>query len=428
MKKIYTLLFSVLTCYYANAQQVPAAKQSQTVIITGATAHTGKGDVVENAIIIMENGKISRIGTYDGSTLPGDAELIDAKGKHVYPGLIAPSTRLGLEEIEAVRATLDYREAGSMNPNVRSIISYNTDSRITPTVRSNGVLLALIVPEGGILPGTSSVVKLDGWNWEDAVYKTDVAIHLNWPRMRISSASWMPSAEEQRNRSEQSLREIKTFFDEAKAYNDLLKPDTRNLRFEAMKGVFKGTEKLVIRANYVKEIIAAVQFAKSYGITPVIEGAADSYLITDFLKEQGVPVILSQPHALPNRDEEDVALPYKRAKILQDAGILFCISIDGSWQQRNLPFMAGTAAAYGLSKEEALAAVSLNAAKILGIDASTGSLEQGKDATLVISSGDLLDMRSSLVETAFIKGAKIDLDNKQKALYRKYSEKYGQKE
>lgn len=403
--------------------QKPSKPQSKKIIIKNATVHVGNTSVIEKGVIVFENGVITYVGNV-GQPESG-ADVIDATGKHVYPGLIAPYSRIGLEEIEAVRATLDYAEVGNINPNVRSIIAYNTDSKIIPTIRSNGVLTALIVPQGGSIPGTSSLVKLDGWNWEDAVYKTDLAVHMNWPRMRVFNAWWAPSVEEQRKNSERSMAELKKFFDEAKAYCSIANPAEKNLKFEAMRDVFNGKKKLIITVGSAKEITASVNFSKSYGITPILAGANDAYATLDFIKEQGVSLIVEQPHALPDREDEDVDMPYKRASMLKAKGIPFCLAIDGSWQQRNLPFMAGTIAAYGLSKEEALKAVTLDAASILGVANSLGSIEAGKDATLLISDGDLLDMRSSKVVRAFIKGAEIDLDNKHKELHRLYSEKYG---
>lgn len=417
----YILLVSLLVFTQAFAQK-PSQKQSKKIILKGATVHVGNGTVLNNASIAFDNGKITEVST---STInESGAEVIDAKGKHIYPGLICVDSRLGLEEIEAVRATLDYAEVGELNPNIRSVIAYNTDSKIIPTVRSNGILLALSVPEGGIIPGTSSLMKLDGWNWEDAAYKMDVATQLNWPSMRIRNAWWAPPADEQRKQSAENMALIKRFFDEAKAYAQLDKPASTNLKFEAMKQIFNGSRKLFISAASAKEITSSVLFAESYGIKPVILGAQEAYMVADFLKEHNVPVIYTNPHSLPGNEDEDVDMPYKTAKILKDKGVLYALSINGSWQQRNLPFLAGTTAAYGLSKEEALQSITLNAAKILGVDKTTGSIEVGKDANIIISEGDVLDMRTSQITKAYIQGASIDLDNKQKELYRTYLEKY----
>lgn len=420
MKKLYIFLAVTLFSVQLFAQ-APSKKQDVKVIIKNATVHIGNGKVLENATVVFEKGVITEVTT--SSVNEASAKVIDAKGKHVYPGLIVADSRLGLEEVEAVRSTLDYAEVGEINPNIRSVIAYNTDSKIIPTVRSNGVLLALSVPEGGVMPGTSSVMKLDGWNWEDAAYKTDIVTQLNWPSMSIRKAWWAPPAEEQRKQSAENMAMIKKFFDEAKSYNEQATP-TKNLKLEAMKPVFNGSKKLFINAHSAKEITSAVLFAKSYNIKPVILGGTEAYLVADFLKDNDIAVIANNPHSLPNNEDDDIDMPYKNAKILHDKGVLYCLSIGGSWQQRNLPFVAGTTAAYGLSKEDALQSVTLNTAKILGIDKTTGSIEVGKDANLLISEGDLLDMRTSNVTSAFIQGASIDLNNKQKELYKLYMEKY----
>lgn len=424
--------FSLIVCMafspvvYGQATIYPAKPQTKPVAIIGATIHTGTGKVIENGYIIFDKGKITGIGDLAAAKFNSSTtEVITAAGKHVYPGFISPVTYLGLVEIGAVRATLDYQETGEINPHIRSIIAYNTDSKVPNTLRSNGILLAQITPQGGLISGQSSVIELDGWNWEDAAYKSDMAIHLNWPGSQVSESRFAPPAEQQRENTRKELAELEKYFNDAKAYAALSKPAVNNIRFNAMKGLFNGDKKLFVSADYSKDMIAAVQFLKKFGITPVITGAEDAHLITGFLKENNIAVIINQPHSLPGHDDDDVYLPYKKAKALQDAGISFAISIDGYWQQRNLPFMAGTAAAYGLTKEQALAAITLNTAKILGIDQTTGSLETGKDATLFISKGDALDMMSNNVERAFIQGKNIDLDNLHKQLFKRYSQKYG---
>lgn len=411
----------IITGLLLSCSTLLSAQQKPTVLING-TVHVGNGQVLERTAVTLQNGSILSVVPMASVNMdPTRADVIDISGRHLYPGMIAPNTKLGLEEVEAVRATLDYRETGDLNPNVRSLIAYNAESNIIPTVRFNGILLAQVTPQGGLLPGNSSVMNLNGWNWEDAVLKADMAMHLNWPSM--ASNSYQP-IEEQKEALEKDLRTIKQYFDEAKAYAQLRNAEPKNLKLEAMRDVFVGTKKLMIRADFSKEIVAAVNFAKSYGIPAIIVGGDDAWMLTDFLKQNNVAVILDRPHSLPSRSEEDVDLPYKKAKILHDAGILCALSIEGSWQQRNLPFMAGTTAAYGLSPEEALSLITLNPAKILGIDKIVGTVEAGKEATLFVSTGDALDMRSNNVELAYIRGKSIDLKNRQRDLYERYKQKY----
>lgn len=422
-------LFLILFMFAASAfaqNPAPAPPQSESILIMNATAHLGNGQVIENAAIGFDNGKLTLVADAKTIRLKKDAyaKVIDAAGKHVYPGLISCNTTLGLTEIDMVRATLDYNEVGDMNPNVRSLISYNTDSKVIPTVRSNGVLLAEVAPRGGRISGSSSVMQLDAWNWEDAVMKKDIGLHLNWPRMYVWQGSTPESEENQRQQMQRELMQLDQFFAEAKSYCNTSMPQETNVRFEAMRGLFNGSQKLFIHCGYVKEIEAAVLFAKKYQVSMVLVGGSDAWRVTGLLKENRIPVILGQTHALPPREDDDTDLPYKLPRLLHDAGVICAISIGSSWQERNLPFMAGTAAAFGLSKEDALSMITTVPAQLLGIGDQAGTLENGKDATLLISSGDLLDMKSSVVEAAFIQGRTIVLDDVQKQLYRKYEAKY----
>ena len=429
MKKIFFALTII-------ASQLSIA-QTKSLLIMNGTAHIGTDSIIQNSIIGIKNGKIVEV--LDASKFKGELgnydEKIDATGKQIYPGFIAPNSTLGLFEIEAVRATLDFREVGTTLPNVRSLIAYNTDSKIIPTVRTNGVLMAQITPRGGLVSGTSSVVVLDGWNWEDAAYKMDDAIHINWPRMVsrkfLDEDNIYPGPYEKNKDYIKQTDDLKKLFADAKAYNETETKLEKNLRFESMKGIFDGTQTLFIHSNNVKEIIEAVNFAKQFQLKRVaIVGGKDSWMVTDLLKENNISVVVSRVHDLPEHPEDDLDLPYKLPYLLQKAGVLFCLNNEGDMEEmgtRNLPFYAGTAAAYGLTREQALRSITLNTAKILGIDKTVGSIEVGKDATIFISSGDALDMRTNNVTAAYIKGVSIDLNNDQKALYEKYKKKYGLK-
>jgi imidazolonepropionase-like amidohydrolase len=427
MKKTLTLVFfcNVLIISLL-AQPTPAENQKESVLITNVKAHLGNGKVIENAAIGFEKGKITVVA--DGATVDASKfkKTISAKGKHVYPGLIAPNTPLGLVEIASVRATVDNVETGTMNPSVRSIIAYNTDSHVPPTVRSNGILLAQIVPEGGRISGQSSVVELDAWNWEDAAYKTDMGMHLRFPSVNSISFDFLQGSISMRKNERYSaeMAELDAFFKEAIAYAKNSNPLPKNLKLEAMKGVLSGKATLFIHANTVKEITEGVLFGKKYGCKTVIVGGKDSWMITDILKANNVAVVLSEVQDLPSRNDDDIDQPFKTPAMLKAAGITFCMSVSGGWQTRNLPLMAGHAVGFGLAYEDAITAITSDAAKILNIDATVGTLEVGKDATLIITEGDVLDMRTSKVAQAFIRGKDIDLDNKNKQLHRRFKTKY----
>jgi len=432
MKKIHIILvitfYFLLSGFYLCAQiETPAPKQTKKIMLLNGIAHIGNGQVIENSAIAFENGKLTLVD--DATKIKIDFDyydtIIDIRKQHVYPGIIAPNSTLGLSEIDAVRATLDFDEVGEFTPNVRSIIAYNTESKITTTVRSNGVLMAQITPRGGSISGTSSIVQFDAWNWEDAILKEDDGIHLSWSNM---FSRWNGQKSKTYNKT---ILKLNSIFANALAYSKVNAHEEKNLRFEAMRGVFDGSKTLYIHANFVKEITEAINFSKKYEVKKmVIVGAYDAWMVADMIKENKVGVILRRVHSLPLRQEDDVYLPYKMPKILHDAGVLFCLDNSGDMEAmgtRNLPFYAGTAVAYGMNKEDALSLITLNTAKILGIDKTVGSIEIGKDATLFISTGDVLDMKTNNVIAAYIQGRSIDLDNYQKKLYLKYSGKYEEK-
>lgn len=436
MKKIL-LAISVFCFLGATAQEtvLPAKPQKGLIFIKNATIHVGNGKVIENGTIKIKDGKIEEVGA--NVAIPaGDVQVFDVKGKHVYPGLILPTSNLGLVEINSVRATQDVKEIGDMNPNIRSLVAYNTDSKVINTLRSNGILLANIVPQGNFVAGTSSVVQLDAWNWQDAAYKSDAGLHVYMPTLMPrpnfgrfgggggGGGPQAPAADPVKEGLEK-IEGLKTFFKQAKAYLGETKHEETNLKFEAVKGLFDKKQKLYVHANTAKQILVALDFVKEFGFDMVIVGGSDSWQLADLLKKNNVSVILQQPHSLPTGEDDDVDQPYKTAAALQKAGVLFAISDDDAQTRgRNLAFNAGTAAAFGLSKEDALAAISLNAAKIMGMGDQTGSIEVGKDANIVVSEGDILDMRTSNVTDAFIQGRKIDLTDKHKLLNERYEQKY----
>ncbi|MEQ1677929.1 MAG: amidohydrolase family protein [Chitinophagaceae bacterium] len=436
MRKILLgiILMGSMLCAKPQANVLPATAQKAPIVIKNATVHTGEGTVIENATIVIENGKITALGK--NVKVPAGAEITDAGGKHVYPGLVLPASNLGLVEISAVRASNDSREIGDMNPNIRAIVAYNTDSKVINTLRSNGILAANIIPQGSFLAGSSSVVQLDAWNWEDAAYQLDGGMHLYMPTLMPrpnfgrfgGGGPGGPNAGTQTDPVKEGLEKIeqlKSFLREAKAYMASTDNKETNLKFESVKNLFSKKQKFYVHANTVKQMLVALDFVKEFGFDLVIVGASEGWQIADLLKQHNVSVILNQLHSLPTGEDDDVDQPYKTAAALQKAGVLFALGDDDSQNRgRNLAFNAGTAAAYGLTKEQALAAITLSAAKIMGVGDKTGSIAVGKDANIIISSGDILDMRTNNVTAAFIQGRKINLDDKQKQLNERYEEKY----
>jgi len=345
----------------------------------------------------------------------------------VYPGLISPCAQAGLNEIGAVRTTHDFEEIGDYNPNVRALIAYNTDSEVIPTIRGNGVLIGQTTPSGGIIAGTSSIMHYDGWNWEDAALKVDDGIWMNWPTRQSRSFDFatMEFKVGKNPRYEAIKMELNQLFRDAKLYQEIPKPEVVNLKLASMKGLFTGAQRLFIEANEGKEIIEAIQFCEQMGVKKVVMvGVENPGLALELLKEKQIPVLVSGTHRLPNKSDDDIWQPYKLPSQLVKEGLLVGLFYNASyWRTRNLPFVAGTAAAYGLTPGQALQLITENNAKILGIDDRVGTLAVGKDATLVVSEGDILDMRTNKVLHAYIQGRKVELDDKQKRLYYKFNEK-----
>jgi len=409
-----------------TAQQTPAAKQAEAFVIEGATAHLGNGKVIENSLIMFEDGKLTFVGSAM-TKIARKGMKIKGEGKHVYPGFIAPSTSLGLIEVDAVRASKDQDEIGEMIPHVRSLIAYNAESKVVESMRPNGVLLGQIAPIGGRISGTSSVVQFDAWNWEDAVVKQDDAIHLHWPTTFRKGKWWEGEGRgyQANKKYGDEVKETLIFLKNAAVYDS--ESEIKNPILSAMSGLYTGKQKLFVYADGEKEIIDAISHIKDVGIKEVVlVGGNHAHKVASFLKTSGVPVLVGATHNLPVFDEDDYDLPYKLPKLLVDAGLLVGLqnSTASNFQIRNLPFYAGQTVSQGMEKERALELITGNTAKILGIDDMYGSLETGKSATLIISEGDALDMKGNKLTQAFIDGREISLETHQTELWKRYEGKY----
>jgi len=421
-----------LTAGIKASDTIPAPPQTKPIAIKGGTIHPVSGPEIPAGTIVFENGKITAIGV--DAAIPPGAEVIDATGKHVYPGLINANTVLGLVEIGAVRATVDTEEAGALNPNVRSITSVNPDSELIPVARAAGVLTTLSVPEGGIISGQSAVLRLEGWTPEEMTVLSPAAMHLRWPNLTIDRRPRArKSVKDQQKEMEKAQKQIRDAFQIARAYWQTRKnpgPDSKtDLRWEALMPVFDGKLPLFVHASTLAQIQAALAWAKEMQLKIVLVDGDDAWRVAAQLKESDVPVILGPATSLPPRRDDDYDSAWSSAAKLQQAGVRFCIASNGrgaETNERNVGYEAGLASGYGLPKEEALKAVTLYPAQILGVADRLGSLEKGKTATLIVTNGDPLDFPTQ-VETAFIDGRKIDLSNRQTRLRDKYREKYRRK-
>ncbi|MEE8336229.1 MAG: amidohydrolase family protein [Candidatus Neomarinimicrobiota bacterium] len=434
MKGLLILLIFLVAL--PGSDQIPAPDQTRPILLYNGVIHTVSAGTIENGAILFENGKITRIA--EKIAAPADAESIDLMGKHVYPGFISAVTSLGLVEISAVKATADFAETGSINPNLRANVGYNPDSEIIPVTRSNGVLLANVTPSSGLLSGQSSLMMLDGWTWESATLEHSTGLHLNWPSMSLNYAfdSKIP-VEKQTEKRSKKLTEIDELFDMARSYGLLKKanPETRlnfpgvDLRLEAIVPFAEGKKPIFIHAQEKRQIEAALFWSVRQKVKIIIVGGRDAWRVTALLKKYKIPVIFESVLSLPQRRFEDYDQIYKIPALLDRDGVTFCITTSGSAFEtahlRNLPYHAAMAAAFGLSKETALRSITLSTAEILGVADRVGSLDEGKDATLFVSTGDALET-SSQVRLAFIQGRKIDLSDRHKILYKKYQEKYRQ--
>ncbi|MDG2349924.1 MAG: amidohydrolase family protein [Flavobacteriaceae bacterium] len=430
MRKINFITSALLLCCLCSfSQQTPAKKQSESITITGATIHIGDGTIIDNGIVIFENGKIQAVADATTSKIALKGKIIDASGKHIYPGFIGANTNLGLVEVDAVNASNDQREMGSMIPHVRSLVAYNAESKVVESMRPNGILIAQVSPNGGRFSGTSSIMQLDAWNWQDAAIKKDDGIYLNWPSSFSRGRWWLGEPrglKPNRNYSKQ-VNDIMTFVIESKAYLNGSRTNL-NIPFEALEGLFDGSQKLYVNVNDEKGITDAVNFAIQNGIKMVVVGGYQAHTVSGLLKSNNIPVLIDHTHSLPATSDHDYDLPYKNPKLLADAGVLVGIHTgnNSNFQTRNLPFYAGQVVGQGMSKEDALKLITLNVAQILGVDTMLGSIEVGKSATLFVSKGDALDMRGNQLTHAFIDGREISLETHQTELWRRYSQKYQQ--
>lgn len=427
------LAASILTASAALGQDlgIKAPPQSRPIAIVNATLHPVSSDPVPGATILFEKGVITGLGP--NVQIPEAALVIDGGGRHVYPGLFSPLTQLGLTEIQAVRASNDMNEVGDFTPESFAAVSVNPDSTLFPVTRSNGILTAASFPTAGRIPGRASVLALDGWTWEDMAILPDAGLILEWPFVRPVTAWWMDRSEDDQRRDiERSLAAIDTLFDAADAYFALRDADPsapEDLRFEAMRAIRPGASPqrpVFIRASELDQIISALVWAERRALRPVIVGGRDAPLCADLLKARDVPVIVSGTHTFPKRDDSPYDHAFTLPVRLHAAGIRFAIATnDDTAHERNLPYNAAIAVAHGLHPDAALHAVTLAPATIFGLDDRLGSLEVGKAATLILTTGHPLEV-TTRVERAFIDGRAIDLSNKHSALADKYREKYRQ--
>ena len=435
----FAALFALLAISVAHASPfVPAKRPAAPVLLKGGEVHTVTGAVLAKTDVLLVDGKIAQIGA--GLAAPVGALVIDVTGKRVYPGLISASSQLGTEEISSVRATVDSAETGAINPNARAQVAVNADSELIPVTRANGVLTVLTTPtttsdaqpSSGLLAGTSALLRLDGWNWEDMTLRAAVGIHINWPAAAEGRRGRNRGGEDAQKRVEEQVKALRHAFASAKAYLRAragAMPVETDLRWEAMLPALRGEMPVFVHADDLKQISAALDWARDEGVKMILVGGRDAWRVADRLKAADVAVVIGGTFELPARRDDGYDDIYANAGKLHGAGVRFCIAgssgpAASSTNARNLPYEAAMAAAFGLPADEALKAITLYPAQILGVAGELGSIETGKRATLIVTDGDPLEIPTQ-VEMAFIDGARIDLRSRHTELYNKYRQRYG---
>ncbi len=423
MKNTFTLtavitLFSGFAFSAAANDILPAKAQSEAIVFTNATIHTARNGVINNGQMRIDNGKIVQVAEQVDST---DAEVIDLSGKRIYPGLIALDSSLGLVEVSSVRESADDREIGDVNPQLSPKSAYNADSEIIPTVRFNGIAYAQVVPSGSGIAGQSILVKTDAWNINDALVKSAHQTHLYWPSIRWPSSD-PNTLKKQQAQVEKRTEKIRQAFEDGYRFYLAAKSGEKpagDQKLASMLALYKGDGQLYVHAQKLREIEQAVSLAGKYGFELVIVGGYDAWRLAPILNEINAKVIYNYILGLPVRRDDPINQAYKVPALLRDAGIAFALGYPANWDVRNLSFTAGQAAAYGLSKEEALKAITSDAAKILKID-NIGAIAEGYQASFLISDGDILDPATARIEALYIDGRKVDLNNRHNRLYQKY--------
>ena len=404
--------------------------QSQPVALRGATIHTVTKGVIQNGTIIFDGGKITAIGA--NIAIPAGTKIVDVTGKHIYPGLIDAYSTVGISEIGAVDMSNDVNEVGDFNPNVRTDVAVNAESRHIGTSRSQGVLTTLTTPGGGLISGMSSAMALEGWSWEEMSLESAAALNVNWPEPRPGGGRFGGGGAPgggNRVTYEERVQQLKNYFAEARAYRDAVaaKEQVRtDARYAAMIPALDRKIPVVVSANGTSQINDAITWAKQENLRLIIRGGDDAIYVADRLKAENIPVILTSTMDAPNRAHEGYDAAYARAAQLHKAGVKFAISGgSGSLYTDRLPYEAGVAVAFGLPEEEAIKAVTINAAEFMGLSDRLGSLEVGKQATLLITTGTPIDTKSDILQ-AYIQGRELDMNDIQKHFFNKYMEKVRQ--
>jgi imidazolonepropionase-like amidohydrolase len=430
---IAAALLLITTSAFAQSTIPNNPGRKPKIAIRNATIVPVTAPAIAHGNIIFENGIITAVGP--NITIPNDAAVIDGTGLFVYPGMIDSGTSIGLVEIDSVAGTVDTAELGDINPNARAAVAINPHSEVVPVTRVNGVTNAVTIPEGGIISGQSALIQLSGWTPPEMVLRDNLAMHIRFPRLRSFPLAGVPQDEEaekeQKKTYTKAIDQLRNTLRDAQAYAKAVsaRNSDRNVQrfdrdpiLEALVPVVEGRMPVVLHATQARDIKAALQFADEFKLKAVLSGANDVARVIDEVKKRNVPVILGPILALPQREDDPYDILFTNAKALHDNGIAFAFQTSDAHNARNLPYHAASTAAYGLPKEEALKAVTIYPARIWGVADRLGSIEVGKNATLILTDGDPLEIRTN-VKRVYISGEEIPMDSRHTLLYEKFRQR-----
>jgi imidazolonepropionase-like amidohydrolase len=430
-----TILFALIALFNklfpnraVSAQQ--AAQAANVFAIRNAKIVSVTGAVIERGTVLIRDGKIAEVGAR--VTVPGNAKIVDATGLSVYPGLIDSGTQLGLTEIGSIQETRDTTELGDFNPHMRAIVAVQPHSELIPVTRANGITTAITRPSGRLVSGQAALINLEGWTWQEMTVKAPIAMAMEYPRAPRGRGAAFLATQATANIAqlrERQLTALRTKLEDAQAYAKAkeARAADRSLParpvdhvLEALVPVVKGELPVLIIANSERDIRGAIELADKYKLKLIISGADEAWKVAPTLKEKNIPVIIGPVTDLPGNEDDDYDLNFSHAGKLSRAGVRFAFQTDNAAYSRNLPYQAGTSAAFGLPKDEALKAVTIYPAQIFGVDKLIGSIEVGKMANLIVTDGDPLEFKTN-VKHMFINGKPVDLSSRHTKLYDKFN-------
>jgi imidazolonepropionase-like amidohydrolase len=400
----------------------PSRLTAQTYAIKNAKIVTVTGPVIPTGTILIQDGKIAAVGA--NISVPGNARVIDAKGLTAYPGMIDPHTAMGLQEIGSVGATQDVTEMGDINPHIRAAAAINPLSEHVEITRANGITTVGSLPRGGLIAGQGAVINLNGWVLKDMLVKDSALMVINYPRdVNLAANATDRQRRDAEDTRKKSLDLLRQTLKDAQAFAKIV--DARPAEAEsnpvlrALVPVVKGQEPALFNVDTESEIKGALDLADEFKLKAILSGCAEAWKVVNLLKSKNVPVILGAVLDSPRDDSYPYDVNYTTAAVLTKAGVKVAFTSDSTSSARDLPWHAGMSVAFGLPKEEALKAVTINAAQILGIDSQTGSISEGKIANIMLTDGDPLEHATKL-KYLFVGGKSVELKSKHTELYEKF--------